>query len=206
MTDHVKRLPNLLSATRVALVPILWVLALEGHIVAVGFGLVVAGVTDILDGWLARRLDVVTPEGAALDSLGDNLLLPSGLVWLILLSPHVVAQFAAPLGLWLAAYLLFLAVGAIRFRRFANLHLYSSKLSAVLVYVFVVWEFLLSSAPAALGWIAFLTGLVAAVEGLCCQLVTDDVDEHMGTIVGALRRRRMRAAAASSQAELGRVA
>ncbi|NIQ57012.1 MAG: CDP-alcohol phosphatidyltransferase family protein, partial [Gammaproteobacteria bacterium] len=74
--------PNLLSGTRLALIPVLWALALRGDTWAVGIGLVAAGITDVLDGHLARRLNATTAAGAALDSLADNLLIPSGVAWL----------------------------------------------------------------------------------------------------------------------------
>ena len=200
-------LPNLLSACRVALVPLLWVLAVRGDTAAVGFGLVVAGITDVLDGQLARRLDAATPAGAALDSLGDNLLALSAAVWLVMLRPDVAARFAAPLAIWLALYACFLGLGVIKFRRFANLHLYSSKAAAVVGYVFVTSCFLFPGVPVALGWLAFVTAVAAVVEGLICQVVARTIDEHAGSVVRVLRNRKSgRRKAARASADVGRAA
>jgi phosphatidylglycerophosphate synthase len=102
MNALLRRLPNALSTLRLALVPVLWLLALEGRPGWVGAGLLLAGLTDILDGQLARRLDAVTPEGARLDSLADNLLALSGAAWLVMLRPDVIAAFWPTLLLWLA--------------------------------------------------------------------------------------------------------
>ena len=41
-----------------------------------------------LDGQLARRLHQRSKLGAELDSLADNLLVPSALAWLVLLRPE----------------------------------------------------------------------------------------------------------------------
>lgn len=189
MRPFVRAIPNLLSSTRLALVPVLWVLAMRGDAVGTGIGLVVAGLTDVLDGYLARRLDAATPTGAALDSLADNLLTLSGAVWLLVLRPDVVIMFAVPLAIWLALYLAFLGLGLVKFRRFANLHLYSAKAAAFAAYVFLVSCFLFTGVPTVMGWLAFGMSVVALVEGLTCQLVCSELDEHTGSIVRVMRRR-----------------
>jgi cardiolipin synthase (CMP-forming) len=73
-TNRVWTLPNLLSASRLAGVPVfLWlVLGPEED----GWALVllmVSGVTDFLDGWLARKLDQQSVVGQILDPVADRL-------------------------------------------------------------------------------------------------------------------------------------
>jgi cardiolipin synthase (CMP-forming) len=73
-TDRVWTLPNLLSALRLAGVPLfLWlVLGPEED----GWALVllmVSGITDFLDGWLARRLNQQSTVGQILDPVADRL-------------------------------------------------------------------------------------------------------------------------------------
>ncbi len=80
MADDVTRssrvwtLPNLLSAMRLAGVPLfLWlVLGPEEDAWALVL-LMVAGITDFLDGWLARKLDQQTVVGQILDPVADRL-------------------------------------------------------------------------------------------------------------------------------------
>ena len=66
--------PNILSMVRLAGVPLfLWlVLGPRWDVVALVV-LMVAGLTDWLDGWLARRLDQRTPLGEVLDPVADRL-------------------------------------------------------------------------------------------------------------------------------------
>jgi cardiolipin synthase len=73
-TDRVWTLPNLLSIARLAGVPVfLWlVLGPEADGWALAL-LMVSGVTDYLDGWLARRLDQVSRLGQVLDPVADRL-------------------------------------------------------------------------------------------------------------------------------------
>ncbi|HJL55948.1 MAG TPA: CDP-alcohol phosphatidyltransferase family protein, partial [Arenicellales bacterium] len=61
-------IPNLLTLLRVALIPVigaLYLLDFPGYIVAIVF--LLAGLTDWLDGYLARHLNEASPFGAFLD-------------------------------------------------------------------------------------------------------------------------------------------
>lgn len=70
-------IPNIITVGRTLLVPVVFWLVISGHD-AVAFALfVTAGVSDALDGYLARRLDMQTQLGAYLDPLADKLLIVS---------------------------------------------------------------------------------------------------------------------------------
>ena len=64
-----KHLPNILSASRIALCPPL--LLADAMTVPFWVLYVIAGTTDMLDGFLARRWGVESKFGARLDSLAD---------------------------------------------------------------------------------------------------------------------------------------
>lgn len=95
-------LPNLLTLLRLLLTPLVVNFILVRNYRAALFALVVAGFTDALDGWLARRFRWSSRLGALVDPLADKLLLvasylamaASGLapVWLAAL---IVARDAA---------------------------------------------------------------------------------------------------------------
>ena len=104
-------LPTLLTLFRIAMGPviaalILWATAnfhvdhlLAGVIYAAALVLfVLAAATDWLDGWLARKLNAVTPLGAALDHCADKVLITCVLV--------ALAYAALPMGLVAAAVLI----------------------------------------------------------------------------------------------------
>ena len=81
-------LPNLITLSRVALVPAL-ILLLHEHRYGAALGVfVVAGVSDALDGYLAKRWQVQSQFGAVLDPVADKLLLVTAYVMLTL-SGHI---------------------------------------------------------------------------------------------------------------------
>jgi cardiolipin synthase (CMP-forming) len=69
-----RQIPNVITVARVLLViPTAWCL-IEGRYVQALVLMAVAGASDAVDGWLARRFDWVTWFGAAVDPLADKIL------------------------------------------------------------------------------------------------------------------------------------
>lgn len=65
-------LPNILSVLRLFLTPwICWAI-IKGHTPLAFVILALALITDVLDGWLARRFHWKTPQGQILDPLADK--------------------------------------------------------------------------------------------------------------------------------------
>jgi cardiolipin synthase len=81
-------LPNSLTILRILLVPIFVGFLLYGHYDYALASLLLAGLTDALDGTIARYANQRTQLGAYLDPLADKLLLTSGFVTLAFL--HLV--------------------------------------------------------------------------------------------------------------------
>ncbi|WP_413206473.1 CDP-alcohol phosphatidyltransferase family protein [Rhodospirillum sp. A1_3_36] len=77
-------LPNTLTLTRFGLVPLAALFLSEREWRTAFWVFVVAGITDALDGWLARLLDARTTLGATMDPLADKALLVTTFVCLAL--------------------------------------------------------------------------------------------------------------------------
>jgi CDP-diacylglycerol---glycerol-3-phosphate 3-phosphatidyltransferase len=80
--------PNILTLTRVALIPVLAAVllsTLQNSDLLAAIVFVIASATDALDGWLARRRHEVTQFGKLMDPLADKLLITAALVSLVAL-------------------------------------------------------------------------------------------------------------------------
>lgn len=86
-------IPNILTSIRILMIPVLvavYYLPFEERYIAAALIFMVAGFTDWLDGYLARKMNQSTPLGAFLDPVADKLIVTTALVVL-------TAAFANPL-------------------------------------------------------------------------------------------------------------
>jgi len=74
--------PNLLTLLRILLVPITVIFLMQGAFLKALIFLILSGITDALDGYLARILNQKTVLGAYLDPIADKSLLASCFVTL----------------------------------------------------------------------------------------------------------------------------
>jgi CDP-diacylglycerol--glycerol-3-phosphate 3-phosphatidyltransferase len=91
--DDAKNVPNLLTFLRILMIPAVLVLLERGSPVHCFWAAVVyalAAITDLLDGWLARRQGLVSVLGKFLDPLADKLIVAAVLVWMVSMGriPH----------------------------------------------------------------------------------------------------------------------
>ena len=75
--------PNKLTLLRIILVPVFIVVLMLGHYYSAAIIFVVASLTDMLDGKIARKYDLVTNFGKLMDPLADKLLVMSALICLV---------------------------------------------------------------------------------------------------------------------------
>jgi cardiolipin synthase (CMP-forming) len=68
-------LPNFMTMTRFVLIPLFVVLYANDHSITALIVVLLAGLTDILDGYIARRSGQVTVTGIMLDPLADKLMM-----------------------------------------------------------------------------------------------------------------------------------
>jgi cardiolipin synthase (CMP-forming) len=85
-------IPNYITIFRFILVPFIVMALLSGYVGAALIGFVVAGVSDGIDGFIARRYNQGSELGAYLDPIADKLLL---------VSLFVVLGFVKELPVWL---------------------------------------------------------------------------------------------------------
>lgn len=89
ITQEKKRvfnLPNAITMLRIGIIPVLFFLLLSpdstGSLVIAGI-FVIASLTDLLDGYIARRYQIVTTMGKFLDPIADKLVVNTAMILMI---------------------------------------------------------------------------------------------------------------------------
>jgi phosphatidylglycerophosphate synthase len=171
-SKSIRNVPNLLSGTRMALMPVLIVLAAQGWKSAFLICLVFALITDAADGFLARRWNQVTEFGASLDSWADAATWLGAIVGAHFLWPALIRREITWLVVMVAVYLLTILIGFIKFRRLTSYHTWGAKAAAVTMSV--------------AGLVLLVTGLAWPFHVGACVMMLSCVEEVAITV--ALRQ------------------
>ena len=127
------------------------------------------GLTDVLDGWIARKTKTASDFGARLDSMADLLFYA---VMLFRIFP--ILWNTLPGVIWYAvAVILILRITAyltamVKYRKFASLHTYLNKLTGGML--FLVPFVLFTEYAVTYCWIICVIAVLAAIEELIIHL------------------------------------
>ena len=166
--EPVKQIPNALTLLRFAAIPLfIWLLLDErtGPSWPAGIVFGLAGLTDQLDGYLARRWHVESPFGKVADPLADRLMIDTAVVMLVLLDrlPWVALVILARDILLVGGYKLVVPRGfefeVSRLGKIATWGLYAS-IGLVLVTEKGTWW------PLACFWVNLALAVLAAAQYL----------------------------------------
>lgn len=91
-------IPNLLTFLRLVLVPLVvgaFFLPLEWNHLAAGWLFLIASITDLLDGWIARFFSQETSFGAFLDPIADKVMVIAVLILLVQVHQNFIFTMCA---------------------------------------------------------------------------------------------------------------
>lgn len=159
---QLRHIPNLISASRTFAVPILLWFASRGWQDAFAWGLLLAGCSDILDGWLARRYGWTSKLGAMLDSISDILLSVTALVGLWIFHRVTLIAlwptFAAICAMWFVVHL----AALLRYGKPASFHTRLTQAGLVGFGIFVLLMFFYGFVP----WYFYLIAALCLLAGI----------------------------------------
>lgn len=136
-----KHIPNILTILRFFLIPIIVYYIVQGNYILVFVYLTISGLTDVLDGYIARKFNFITNFGKLIDPLADKATQISVLAVLAL-------QNVIPLWILIVVVLKeFAMISGASFlygKEFVVSSRWYGKLSTVLFYVAIVSSFFIS--------------------------------------------------------------
>lgn len=176
-----KNLPNFISLIRIA--GTAWLLFIE-PLSPLFIGVyTLTGITDVLDGTIARRYGTTSELGAKLDSVADLLFY---LVMLIRIFP--VMWVTLPKKIWIAVGLVLLVRGlayltaAIKYNRFAAQHTYMNKATGLMVFGVPYAIILPIATPYC--WSVCAVAMAASAEELIIHLISKEYNSKRKTVLG----------------------
>lgn len=182
-------MPQFLVILRFCLGSLLLLDALDGDISAWFIsGFVIAFLSDIFDGVIARRLGMSTASLRQADSCADVCLYLciAASAWLV--HPDVIILFRIPLSLVISAQLIWLGVNLMKYGKPASYHTYSAKTWGITLFFATVALFGFGYAGWVL-WIAIIVGIIHSVEEILMTLVLPDWTHDVLSLVHAFQLR-----------------
>ncbi len=178
-----RNIPNLITSLRIlGTICILFITPLK----PVYFVIYTAtGITDLLDGFFARKLNVSSNFGAKLDSIADLLFYTVNLIKLLPVLIRMLPRFiwiivAAILILRTVSYI----IAAVKFHRFAAHHTWLNKITGA--SVFLIPYFLITPIGIVFCFVVCLVGILSTVEDLYIHISSDAYDENIKTVLKTL--------------------
>jgi CDP-diacylglycerol--glycerol-3-phosphate 3-phosphatidyltransferase len=172
-----KNIPNILSAMRI----LLSFLLLFTQPFSVWFIVLylICGLSDMFDGYLARKWSVTSPFGARLDSMGDFLML---VIVCYKLIPYLDLKPFILLWIVLIAGIRFVSgfVSFMKYHSFVFLHTYANKASGFLLFSFPLLFLAMGIEIAAV--LLCMIATISAAEELLIQILSSKLNQDIISI------------------------
>ncbi len=181
-------IPNLLSFYRILAFPFLLWFVIAGKETLFAIFLVINLLTDVADGYIARRFNMTTEFGARLDSIADILtyLLAFAGIYAFKLNdfmPHISSFL-----IFVALNVVSILLSIIKFGRFPSFHLYSTKSGGYIQGAFFIFLFTIGFiTPFYYFMIAW--GILAALEHISIQLIIPQMRSNVKGLYWVLKEK-----------------
>lgn len=169
-----KYIPNVLSFSRIILSIVLFYLNPEKLPFILIY--IICGITDVLDGFIARKINATSEFGAKLDSVADVIIIS---VILFKFIPILKLNFY--MMIWIVVIALIkvssIIVIFIRFKQFGMIHTYLNKLTGLLIFVYPILNYFISCKFYL--YLVFIIATITSLEeiSICSTIASLDLDK-----------------------------
>ena len=140
--DKLFNLPNILSISRGLIMPVLFYIVFNidnpGMRTTFVVLYIISGVTDALDGYIARKFDICSDLGADLDSYADILYYLGSAVFIYVLAKEALISNIYFLIFTLTMFVAEIIIGWMKFKKPLFIHTLLSKFSGFMVFATVI--------------------------------------------------------------------
>ena len=182
-------IPNLITTYRLLMVPVILYFAISGREKLFAIFLVINLVSDIIDGYIARRFKMETEIGAKLDSFADNFNYVLAFIGFFVFKmedfrPHIVSLI-----IFLSMLVLTVIVPLIKFRRFPSYHLYTTKIGGYIQGAFFICLFTIGFITP-FYYFMIVWGILGAIECIAIDMLIPVMRSNVKGLYWVLKERR----------------
>ena len=177
------------SFYRVAAAPLLLALLWFNQREIFSWFLLVSYSTDMIDGFLARKLKITSPRGSQLDSFGDQITLTVGLLGLLVFELDFIKANYILIVIAFVPYIIQMIIAYLKYGKATAFHTYMAKLSAFAQGIFILWSLFFSP----LYWLFYfmiILGFLETIEEIILIYMHDEWASDIKGIYWALKDKR----------------
>lgn len=177
------------SFYRIATGPLLILLIIIDQRLLFTWLLLISYLTDMIDGFLARQLEITSARGSQLDSFGDQVTLAVAVIGLCFFERDFIIENIIFIAIALVPYIIQMIISFIKYGKATAFHTYLAKLSAIVQAVFILW--LLFFDPIYwLFYVMIIIGLLETLEEIALIIIYDNWVSGVKGIYWALKDKR----------------
>jgi CDP-diacylglycerol--glycerol-3-phosphate 3-phosphatidyltransferase len=178
MNKITKNIPNILTISRIIVSPL--IIILWNHKVLNTIVIFYCVLTDIIDGYLARKLKIATKWGGKLDSLADVFFYLSLVVLILIYEPKILINYILLIGI-LITRITSVIICKVRNHEIYSIHTIGNKMTGVIVIlgVFLYWVLNMKMITT----VVFSLATLSAIEELLIFLIIRNPDINMKSLL-----------------------
>jgi len=182
-------IPNLITSYRVIAFPAILYLALSGNEKLFTIFIVINFLTDVIDGFIARRFKMETEIGAKLDSFADNLTYLLAFIGIYTFKlndfiPHIISFL-----IFIGLLVLTIVVSLIKFGKFPSFHLYMTKIGGYIQGSFFICLFTIGFITP-FYYLVIIWGILGAIEHLAIQMLIPEMRSNIKGLYWVLKEKK----------------
>lgn len=145
--------------------------------------------TDMIDGFLARKLKITSPRGSQLDSIGDQITFTIGLVGLFIFETDFIKENYRIILIAFSPYIIQMILAYRKYGKATAFHTYLAKLSALVQGVFILWV-LFFSPLYGLFYAMLILGLLETIEEITLIFMYEEWASDIKGVYWALKNKK----------------
>lgn len=182
-------IPNMITLYRLLMVPVILYFAISGREKLFAVFLVINLISDIIDGYIARRFKMESEIGARLDSFADNFNYVLAFIGFFIFKMDDLRQHIVSLIIFISMLLLTVIVPLIKFRKFPSFHLYITKIGGYIQGAFFICLFTIGFI-APFYYFMIIWGILGAIECIAIDMVIPEMRSNIKGLYWVLKERR----------------
>ena len=182
------RIVNGITIYRILAAPVLFYLAFTQQLDIFKWLLPISYFTDLIDGFLARKLKVMSVLGSRLDSIGDDLTVLASMTGLAIFRPEFIREEKLILIVLFSLFLIQIIVAIIRYHKTTSFHTYFAKAAAIFQGTFLILIFLIPKPLLGLFYIAAVITLLELIEEIILVLLLSKWEINVKGLYWVMRK------------------